>query len=479
MSRLPLLLLSIPLLLSVPITLAAADVSSMMGTMAPDGTMSRAEAVLYLYKQFQSDLESDPTPVPQVSFMDLPSTSPLLPLLARFCVAEAISCTGGDFMPDQPASMPAVLKMYDHLLHHYNQVPMEGLSKEKQALPTWNEEYMHWGEEHGLVPKDMLMIPVTHGTMEKFLAKDTYLRSWYYTLPTAYPRLPESLDQVNDTNIKTKDDLNTMRDLVQRSNLSVLERLMEGTSPFRKPQDILVSTKLGGLRSGMDQLALFMDQHPLYYDGSFTEEERKEFRDLGLQEIIGVGDYDFRTNPAYRKHNIRATLKNVHKLVLQPDEEFDYWKVMYAKGLNDIVNGWLIVEGKEVWGWGGGLCGTATTIFRAAWFSGLEITERQPHTNYYNSLYGRNDMGLDATVYQDWPNLRFKNNTGHPLMLYLRYNETEDFAHLMVLGTKHFTNFEFIKGTRRGRSINHERIVTLKDGTVWKDELYSTYKQVE
>lgn len=466
----------LPVLL--PVSLAAADTRSLLGTTSPEGVVTRGQAVIYLYDLFENEIKNDAAAAPQVSFMDIPAQSPVLPLLARFCVAEAISCTGGDFLPDQPVSMPALLKMYDHLLHHYRKVPFKSLVEDKSSRLSWSEQYMNWGKEHGLVPADTLMVPITHKTVEDFLSRDAYLRDWHYALPSATPRIPDTLDKVNDTTILTREDLNIMRDLVQTANLAAVQRLMDGSAPFRAPQDILVAARLRGYKAGLDQLALFMDQHPLYYDASFSPEERAEFRKLGLKEVIGVGDYDFRTNPAYRKHNIRATLKHIHKLVLQPGEEFDYWKTMYAGGLNEVGNGWVILEGKEVWAWGGGLCGTATAIFRGAWFAGLEITDRKPHSIYYPSLYGR-DLGLDATVYQDSPNLRFKNNTGNPIMLYLRYNETQDFSHVYVLGTKHFTSFEFVKGARRGRSIQHERVLTMKDGTVWKDPLYSAYNKIE
>lgn len=460
---------------TLPSVLAATDPTMLLGNPTPETPVTRGQAVVYLYEQFREEIEQDSSPAPSVNFMDVPADSPLLPVLSKFCVAEAVSCTGGDFLPDQPASMPAILKMYDKLLHHYRQVPLTGLPAEKLKLPNWNEEYMSWGQERGLIPGGMLMVPVTTVAMQQFLAKDAYLDAWHYALPSASPELPKTMADINDTKITTKDGVHTLQGLVDRA-----QNDLNGRRPtlFRFVQDAEVSGRLAALEIGLKQLDGFMDEHPLYYDGSFSEEERAEFRKLGLQEIIGVGEYDFRTNPSYRKHNIRATLKHIHKMVLQPDEEFNYWNLMYTKGMDDVVNGWLIVEGEEVWGWGGGLCGTATAIFRGAWFAGLEITERRPHTNYYNSLYGR-DMGLDATVYQDSPNLRFKNNTGHPLMLYLRYNETQDDAKVMVLGTKHFTGFEFVKGVRRGRSINHTRILTLKDGSKVTDDLFSSYKKVE
>jgi len=62
---------------------------------------------------------------------------------------------------------------------------------------------------------------------------------------------------------------------------------------------------------------------------------------------------------------------------------------------------------------GGGLCQLATTLFRLALDTGLQITERMNH-RYVISYYG---AGLDATIYGPHPDLRFVNDTGNYLLL--------------------------------------------------------------
>ncbi len=56
---------------------------------------------------------------------------------------------------------------------------------------------------------------------------------------------------------------------------------------------------------------------------------------------------------------------------------------------------------------GGGTSQVATTVFNAAWESGVRITERNPHSLYIS----RYQLGRDATVY--WPSLdlKFQNDT--------------------------------------------------------------------
>ena len=57
---------------------------------------------------------------------------------------------------------------------------------------------------------------------------------------------------------------------------------------------------------------------------------------------------------------------------------------------------------------GGGICQVSTTVFRAAIYSGLKITERHNHA-YPVSYY--KPYGMDATIYIPKPDLKFTNNT--------------------------------------------------------------------
>ena len=62
---------------------------------------------------------------------------------------------------------------------------------------------------------------------------------------------------------------------------------------------------------------------------------------------------------------------------------------------------------------GGGTSQVATTVFNAAWESGVKITERNPHALYIS----RYPLGRDATVY--WPSLdlKFVNDTKHWILV--------------------------------------------------------------
>ena len=74
----------------------------------------------------------------------------------------------------------------------------------------------------------------------------------------------------------------------------------------------------------------------------------------------------------------------------------------------------MIAEGELVDGIGGGTCQISGTLHGAAFFAGLEIVERYPHTR--PSCYIK--MGLDATVVYPTINFRFKNPFDFPVVLH-------------------------------------------------------------
>ena len=89
-----------------------------------------------------------------------------------------------------------------------------------------------------------------------------------------------------------------------------------------------------------------------------------------------------------------------------PGEIFDFNEVV---GPRDEANGYkvapVIAEGELVDGIGGGTCQISGTLHGAAFFAGLEIVERYPHTRPSSYI----KMGLDATVVYPTINFRMKN----------------------------------------------------------------------
>lgn len=147
----------------------------------------------------------------------------------------------------------------------------------------------------------------------------------------------------------------------------------------------------------------------------------EDVNDLGIKEIIGTGQSSFAGSPTNRRKNIKNGASKLHGLLIKPDEEFSLVKNLLPV---DKENGYwpeLVIKGnKTMPEYGGGLCQIGTTIFRAALASGLPILERQNHS--YNVTYYLEGglPGVDATIYDPKPDMRFKNDTGHYILIQSR-----------------------------------------------------------
>lgn len=136
---------------------------------------------------------------------------------------------------------------------------------------------------------------------------------------------------------------------------------------------------------------------------------RETIAALGIHDIIAEGKTNFRGSPKNRIFNIHRAVQQYDGIVIPPGEEFSF--VDYL-GEVDGEHGYLpelvIRNNKTEPEFGGGICQVSTTVFRAAIYAGLEITERKNHSypvQYYKPY------GFDATIYIPRPDLKFKNNT--------------------------------------------------------------------
>ncbi len=129
----------------------------------------------------------------------------------------------------------------------------------------------------------------------------------------------------------------------------------------------------------------------------------------GVRELIGEGVTGFWGSSRARIHNIRTGAAHLSGTWIPRGAEFSFNR---AVGAIDEERGYVeslvIVGDATEKGVGGGICQVSTTAFRAAFFAGLPVTERYPHS--YQLRYYR-PVGLDATIYQPWRDLRFINDT--------------------------------------------------------------------
>jgi vancomycin resistance protein YoaR len=130
---------------------------------------------------------------------------------------------------------------------------------------------------------------------------------------------------------------------------------------------------------------------------------------LGIKSLIGEGKSNFSGSTLSRIHNIKVATGRFDGLLIKPGEEFSFVKNLgEVDGEHGYKQELVIKQGITEPEFGGGICQVSTTAFRAAIYSGLEITAREIHAYPVHSY---NPQGLDSTVYLPNPDLRFKNNT--------------------------------------------------------------------
>lgn len=145
---------------------------------------------------------------------------------------------------------------------------------------------------------------------------------------------------------------------------------------------------------------------------------------FGITERIGGATTSFKGSPSNRVGNIKNGTKFLSGVIVRPGEEFSTIKTL---GVIDNTQGYLpelVIRGDQtIPEFGGGLCQVSTTLFRAVMDAGLPVTARRNHS--YRVSYYENDgdgkyigPGLDATIYEPYPDFRFKNDTAHPILLY-------------------------------------------------------------
>ena len=138
---------------------------------------------------------------------------------------------------------------------------------------------------------------------------------------------------------------------------------------------------------------------------------------LGVTELVAEGKTNFHGSPTNRRFNLTLGAQKINGLLIKPGETFS---LVDALGKIDGAHGWkpeLVIKpgGVITPEFGGGLCQVATTLFRAALNTGLPIVERRNHSlriSYYEP-----PVGLDATIYEPKPDLRFTNDYAGYLLI--------------------------------------------------------------
>jgi vancomycin resistance protein YoaR len=170
-----------------------------------------------------------------------------------------------------------------------------------------------------------------------------------------------------------------------------------------------------------------------------TEPDRttEEAEVMGIRDKLGsfTTEWEGTTD---RQTNVKITTQYATNVILGPGDVYNFDKQIgprtEARGYKMAPG---ITAGELEDQLGGGICQVSTTLFNAAFFAGLEILERKNHSIYIDHY----PKGRDATVSAGSPNLRFRNDTKH---------------HILVRGASNGISTTFvIYGTDEGRKVTY------------------------
>ncbi|PIS32094.1 hypothetical protein COT40_01875 [Candidatus Peregrinibacteria bacterium CG08_land_8_20_14_0_20_41_10] len=137
--------------------------------------------------------------------------------------------------------------------------------------------------------------------------------------------------------------------------------------------------------------------------------------DFEIKEILSVGESDFSGSPPNRVYNLKRGIEILNGAILTAGKEFSFNQMLGPVNLKTGFKKELVIQGENTEpDYGGGLCQVSTTLYRAALKAGLPITVRKPHSYAVSYYY---PYGLDATISQPQPDLRFVNDTAGPLVI--------------------------------------------------------------
>ena len=142
----------------------------------------------------------------------------------------------------------------------------------------------------------------------------------------------------------------------------------------------------------------------------------------GINTMLATYSTHFKPWDDNRNANLRLATSRIHGTVLKPGEVFSYNKsVGHRTQQEGFRMAPVILDGKLVPDWGGGVCQVSSTLYNAALLADLDVVDRSNH----GRAIGYVPLGFDATVVDGLIDFKFKNNLKRPVLLYSVITDNE------------------------------------------------------
>ncbi len=211
-----------------------------------------------------------------------------------------------------------------------------------------------------------------------------------------------------------------------------LQIVAPGSDGARLDQGAVLTQITDALWQGQEQIAVELTAVP-------PAIRPETLATLGIVELVAEGHSDFSGSAAYRVQNIRAGAAQMEGVLLAPGEEFSFNQHVGAiDASNGFTEGYAIIQGRTQLEWGGGVCQVSTTVFRAAFWAGVPITERNQHSFRISWYEVYEPIGMDAAIFTGpgGYDFRFVNDTGSWLLMQTEVDLRRARLTVRLFGTK-------------------------------------------
>ncbi|MGK8429813.1 VanW family protein [Bacillus cereus] len=213
------------------------------------------------------------------------------------------------------------------------------------------------------------------------------------------------------------------------------------------------------------------------YTNIYPNISNRDIRKINMKKTMSEFKTDLIGRSKNTRENIEKAANKLNGVIIPSNKEFSFNEIV---GITDQTHGYknapVILNNKLIQAAGGGVCQVSSTLYNAVLLANLDILSRINHSHQVSYV----PAGLDATVADNGPDFKFKNNTDTPI--YIKTNLQNDQLIVRLFGkisddiVNIYTNT--IKKTDFILKVNTYREVKNKDNTLKVRELIgtSTYK---
>ena len=306
------------------------------------------------------------------------------------------------------------------------------------------------------------------------LAEDVLSR--YYTIPA----------QLNDFQVEKSNVVNFLNGVASEVNQEAVDATLTisggKASVFKQSRDGKVVDIEGNTKAILEAMKTTNSEPiALKVDVKKAEVSDENIDNLGIKELIGEGVSYFPGSTGARLQNIRVGTSRYQGVMLKPGQVFSFGEILGEVGAaQGYAESKVILDGRQEFQYGGGLCQVSSTVFRAALNAGLPILQRTNHSfqvSYYTEPYGV--PGVDATIYYPDVDFKFKNDTSKHILIQTEFSGTT--LKFRLYGTKEkegkirgpFFNFGSLNPNEPSQTTFYRDVIV--NGQVTKTDTFNTY----